>query len=179
MGLSGVSSTLRFTQQCWTRLYVGFGPWGCWRHRWHWSPPTSSIFQPKAPIGHWNDNDTCDVSQFCHKHTEPWMLGLSLNVGENKTRGRSRLDSRSTLPLSLSLNPNYHPLALRVIIAPGFPENTPVSSRFYYLLFHFVISSSFTLEYCRILQNTPRTLAHVQQPCSYLLFNFVSLPRPK
>ena len=106
------------------------------------------------------------------------MLGLSLNVGENKTRGRSRLDSRSTLPLSLSLNPNYHPLALRVIIAPGFPENTPVSSRFYYLLFHFVISSSFTLEYCRILQNTPRTLAHVQQPCSYLLFNFVSLPRP-
>ena len=90
------------------------------------------------------------------------MLGLSLNVGENKTRGRSRLDSRSTLPPSLSLNPNYHPLALRVIIAPGFPENTPVSSRFYYLLFHFVISSSFTLEYCRILQNT---VEYSPNPC--------------
>ena len=83
--------------------------------------------------------------------------------------GRSRLDSWSTLPLSLSLNPNYHPLALRVIIAPGFPENTPVSSRFYYLLFHFDISSCFTLEYCRILQNTAEYSSN-PCPCPAALF---------
>ena len=145
MGLSGVSSNHYFTRLCWTRLWdsdpeavddIGdievppLPQFSSQRHR-------SAIEMIMTLVTFHN----------FHKHTAR-MLDLSSNEGEIKTRGRSRLYSRSTLPLSLSLNPNYHPLALRVIIAPGFPENTPVSSRFYYLLFHFVISSSFTLEYC-------------------------------